>query len=203
MAPTPLTVLTPVPLWWAAVGRGSPGWSRRSTGGLVQRPPARAVVHPRRALVARAPVARATRRGPGPRRPRTLVFLTTFDGSSILYIDRVRPRRAGPHRGPVRRCARLSGTFRFRPVPATSTSTCIPSTTPGPPSPRRRRPRSRRRSRCATASPRSSAAPTSAGATSARRGVERLPHRRPGPRRMTAATEALVVLARVRTGRGR
>ena len=86
MGPTPLTVLTPVPLWWA-------GWVRFTwlvaavSRGLVQRRlRSLSFIHfAHWSLVRRWPADPAV--SPDRAAPRTLVFLTTFDGSDIQYID--------------------------------------------------------------------------------------------------------------------
>ena len=115
MAPTPLTVLTPVPLWWAAWVRLT--WMVAAvTGGLVQRP-LRALSFIQSAhwsLVRRWPRDPAV--APDRAAPRTLVFLTTYDGSSIQYIDafvRVVPANIEALYGGARG---FPGPFRFRPV---------------------------------------------------------------------------------------
>jgi hypothetical protein len=86
MAPTPLTVLTPVPRWWS--------WWVRFTWlvsallpGLVQKRLRRlSFIHfAHWSLVDRWPPDPAVGRERAA--PRTLMFLTTFDGSSIQYID--------------------------------------------------------------------------------------------------------------------
>ena len=115
MAPTPLTVLTPVPRWWSL-------WVRltwlvaRLTGGVVQRRlrDLSFIQFAHWSLVRRWPGDPAVARDRAA--PRTLVFLTTYDGSSIQYIDafvRVVPLQiealyAGASGFP--------GPFRFRPV---------------------------------------------------------------------------------------
>jgi hypothetical protein len=86
MAPTPLTVISPVPVWWA--------WWVRLTWlvaavffGLVQRPLRRlSFIHfAHWSLVARWPRDPAVSRDRSA--ARSLVFLTNFDGSDIQYID--------------------------------------------------------------------------------------------------------------------
>ena len=86
MGPTPLTVLTPVPLWWAAWVRVT--WFAATVSrGLVQRRlRALSFIHfAHWSLVRRWPGDPAVARDRAA--PRTLVFLTTFDGSDIQYID--------------------------------------------------------------------------------------------------------------------
>lgn len=86
MAPTPLTVLSPVPLWWSLWVRLTWAFARLS-GGLVQRPLRRlSFIHfAHWSLVGRWPRDPAVARDRAA--ARTLVFLTTFDGSSIQYIE--------------------------------------------------------------------------------------------------------------------
>jgi hypothetical protein len=115
MAPTPLTVLSPVPLWWSLWVRFT--WLVAAVSrGLVQRPLRDlSFIHfahwslvgrwPRDATVSSDRVA-----------PRTLVFLTNFDGSDIQYIDsfvRVVPLQIEALYGGARD---FPGPFRFRPV---------------------------------------------------------------------------------------
>jgi hypothetical protein len=115
MPPTPLTVLTPVPLWWSLWVRFT--WLvARLTGGLVQRPlRALSFIHfAHWSLVRRWPGDPAV--APDRAAPRTLVFLTTFDGSSIQYIEsfvRVVPVQIEGLYGGARG---FPGPFRFRPV---------------------------------------------------------------------------------------
>src|SRR3954470_3991447 len=86
MAPTPLTVLSPVPRWWGA-------WARltwlvaRLLRGVVQGPLRDLSFLPfaHWALGPRWPPAPAV--SPDAAADRTLVFLTNFDGSDIQYID--------------------------------------------------------------------------------------------------------------------
>ena len=95
MAPTPLTVLTPVPLWWSLWVRAT--WLVAAlAGGLVQRRLRDlSFIHfAHWSLVCRWPRDPAVSRDRGA--ARTLVFLTTFDGSDIQYIEafvRVVPSR--------------------------------------------------------------------------------------------------------------
>ena len=115
MAPTPLTVLTPVPLWWSIWVRVT--WLVASfTGGLVQnRLRALSFIHfAHWSLVARWPRDPAV--SPDEAAPRTLVFLTNFDGSNIQYIDafvRVVPGQIAALYAGARG---FPGPFRFRPV---------------------------------------------------------------------------------------
>jgi hypothetical protein len=115
MAPTPLTVLSPVPLWWSL-------WVRLTwlvaavTRGVVQRPLRDlSFIHfAHWSLVRRWPrdPAVSTDRVA----PRTLVFLTNFDGSDIQYIDafvRVVPAQIAAVYAGARD---FPGPFRFRPV---------------------------------------------------------------------------------------
>jgi hypothetical protein len=115
MAPTPLTVLTPVPLWWSLWVRFT--WLVAAvTGGAVQkRLRALSFIHfAHWSLVARWP--RDPTVSPDEAAPRTLVFLTNFDGSDIQYIDafvRVVPDQiAALYLG----ARGFPGPFRFRPV---------------------------------------------------------------------------------------
>jgi hypothetical protein len=115
MAPTPLTVLSPVPLWWSLWVRFT--WLLAAVSrGLVQRPlRGLSFIHfahwslvgrwPRDPAVSRDRIA-----------PRTLVFLTNFDGSNIQYIDafvRVVPGQIGAVYAGARD---FPGPFGFRPV---------------------------------------------------------------------------------------
>src|SRR3954454_9379626 len=115
MAPTPLTVLSPVPRWWGA-------WARltwlvaRLLRGMVQRPLRDlSFIHfAHWSLVARWPSDPAV--SPDAAADRTLVFLTNFDGSDIQYIDsfvRVVPLQIAALYGGARD---FPGPFRFRPV---------------------------------------------------------------------------------------
>src|SRR3954471_20107600 len=115
MAPTPLTVLSPVPRWWAAWARLT--WLGARLGrGLVQRPLRDLwFIHfAHWCLVPRWPSDPAV--SPDDAADRTLVFLTTFDGSNIQYIDafvRVVPFQIAALYGGARD---FPGPFRFRPV---------------------------------------------------------------------------------------
>jgi hypothetical protein len=115
MAPTPLTVLTPVPLWWSLWVRAT--WLVAAwTGGLLQRRLRDlSFIHfAHWSLVRRWPRDPAV--SPDRAAPRTLVFLTTFDGSDIQYIDafvRVVPDQIEALYGGARG---FPGPFRFRPV---------------------------------------------------------------------------------------
>jgi hypothetical protein len=115
MAPTPLTVLTPVPLWWSLWVRFT--WLVAAlTGGLVQRRLRDlSFIHfAHWSLVSRWPRDPAV--SPDEAGARTLVFLTNFDGSNIQYIDafvRVVPDQIEA----LYRGARgFPGARRFRPV---------------------------------------------------------------------------------------
>ena len=115
MAPTPLTVLSPVPRWWGAWARLT--WLVARLGrGLVQRPLRDlSFIHfAHWSLVDRWPPDPAV--SPDESADRTLVFLTTFDGSDIQYIDafvRVVPFQIEALYGGARD---FPGPFRFRPV---------------------------------------------------------------------------------------
>ena len=115
MRPTPLTVLTPVPLWWSLWVRFT--WLVAGvTGGLVQkRLRGLSFIHfAHWSLVARWPRDPAVSADAAA--PRTLVFLTNFDGSNIQYIDafvRVVPDQIEALYGGARG---FPGPFRFRPV---------------------------------------------------------------------------------------
>jgi len=115
MAPTPLTVLTPVPLWWSLWVRAT--WLVAAlAGGLVQRRLRDlSFIHfAHWSLVRRWPGDPAVSRDRAA--SRTLVFLTTFDGSDIQYIDafvRVVPDQIEALYGGARG---FPGPFRFRPV---------------------------------------------------------------------------------------
>jgi hypothetical protein len=115
MAPTPLTVLSPVPLWWSLWVRFT--WLVAAvTGGLVQRRLRDlSFIHfAHWSLVSRWPRDPAV--SPDEAGPRTLVFLTNFDGSDIQYIDafvRVVPDQIEALYGGARD---FPGPFRFRPV---------------------------------------------------------------------------------------
>jgi hypothetical protein len=115
MAPTPLTVLTPVPLWWSLWVRFT--WLVAAvTGGVVQRRLRDlSFIHfAHWALVGRWPRDPTVSRDEAA--PRTLVFLTNFDGSDIQYIDafvRVVPDQIEALYGGARG---FPGPRRFRPV---------------------------------------------------------------------------------------
>ena len=115
MAPTPLTVLSPVPRCWGAWARLT--WLVARLGrGLVQKPLRDlSFIHfAHWSLVARWPSDPAV--SPDETADRTLVFLTTFDGSDIQYIDafvRVVPFQIEALYGGARD---FPGPFRFRPV---------------------------------------------------------------------------------------
>ena len=115
MAPTPLTVLTPVPLWWSLWVRFT--WLLAAVSrGLVQRPlRTLSFIHfAHWSLVRRWPPDPSV--GPDGVAPRTLVFLTTYDGSGIQYIDafvRVVPKQIEALYAGARG---FPGASRFRPV---------------------------------------------------------------------------------------
>jgi hypothetical protein len=115
MAPTPLTVLSPVPFWWSLWIRLTwvVAWLLR---GLVQRPLRNlSFIHfAHWSLVGRWPADPAVARDRAA--PRTLVFLTTFDGSGTQYIEafvRVVPRQI---RAVYAGARDFPGTRRYRPV---------------------------------------------------------------------------------------
>jgi hypothetical protein len=115
MAPTPLTVLSPVPRWWGTWARLT--WLIARLGrGLVQRPlRGLSFIHfAHWSLVDRWPSDPAV--SPDEAADRTLVFLTTFDGSDIQYIDafvRIVPFQIEALYGGARD---FPGPRRFRPV---------------------------------------------------------------------------------------
>jgi hypothetical protein len=115
MAPTPLTVLSPVPRWWGWWARFTWLVARLARGG-VQRPlRTLSFIHfAHWSLVARWPSDPAV--SPDEAADRTLVFLTNFDGSDIQYIDafvRVVPFQIEALYAGARD---FPGPFRFRPV---------------------------------------------------------------------------------------
>ena len=85
MRATPLTVLTPIPWWWSLWL--SLTWPIARRTGLVTAPLRKlSFIHfARWSIIRRWPSDRATRRDRAA--PRTLLFLTSFDGSSIQYIE--------------------------------------------------------------------------------------------------------------------
>jgi hypothetical protein len=94
MRATPLTILTPVPWWWAIWVRFT--WLVSSLTPLVTAPLRKlSFIHfARWSLIGRWPSDRETRRDRAA--PRSLLFLTNFDGSGIQYIEafvRVVPSR--------------------------------------------------------------------------------------------------------------
>jgi hypothetical protein len=115
MAPTPLTVLSPVPRWWALWVRFT--WLVSAVlGGLVQRRlRGLSFIHfAHWSLVDRWP--RDPGVSPDENADRTLLFLTTFDGSGIQYIDafvRIVPDQIQALYGGARG---FPGARRFRPV---------------------------------------------------------------------------------------
>jgi hypothetical protein len=115
MAPKPLTVLSPVPLWWSLWVRFT--WLVAAvTGGMVQRRlRGLSFIHfAHWSLVTRWP--RDPTVSPDDAAPRTLMFLTNFDGSDIQYIDafvRVVPDQIEALYGGARG---FPGPLRFRPV---------------------------------------------------------------------------------------
>ena len=114
MAPSPLTLLSPVPWWWALWIRLS--WPVARLTGFVAAPLQKlSFIHAARwGLVARWPPDRAARRDRAA--PRSLLFLTTFDGSATQYIEafvRVVPWRI---KGLYGGATGLPGVRRSRPV---------------------------------------------------------------------------------------
>jgi hypothetical protein len=116
MRATPLTVLSPIPWWWALWIRFS--WLFAQRIPWVTRPLHRlSFIHfARWGVVSRWPTDRESRRDRAA--PRSLLFLTSFDGSDIQYIEafvRVVPQQInglylgaqgfpGPRRfGPIKR----------------------------------------------------------------------------------------------------
>jgi hypothetical protein len=85
MRATPLTVLSPIPWWWAFWVRLT--WPVARVGNVVVGPLRRlSFIHfARWAVVSRWPADRQTRRDRAA--PRSLLFLTSFDGSDIQYIE--------------------------------------------------------------------------------------------------------------------
>ena len=115
MAPTPLTVLTPVPRWWSWWVRFTWLFSALARGAVQRRLRDLSFIHfAHWSLVTRWPPDPAV--GHERAAPRTLMFLTTFDGSSIQYIDafvRVVPVQIEL----LYHCARgFPGASNFRPV---------------------------------------------------------------------------------------
>jgi hypothetical protein len=85
MRATPLTVLSPIPWWWALWIRLT--WPVARIGNVVVGPLRRlSFIHfARWAVISRWPTDRQTRRDRAA--PRSLLFLTSFDGSDIQYIE--------------------------------------------------------------------------------------------------------------------
>jgi len=115
MAPTPLTVLTPVPRWWSVWVRFTWFFSAVARG-LVQRPLRKlSFIHCAHwSLVHRWPPDPAVGRERAA--PCTLMFLTTFDGSSVQYVEafvRVVPTQIAALYAGARG---FPGPRRFRPV---------------------------------------------------------------------------------------
>src|SRR5919198_2248121 len=115
MAPTPLTILTPVPWWWALWVRFT--WLVAAAGHVLVQRRLRALSFIQFAhwsLVARWPRDPAV--SPDRAAARSLLFLTTFDGSDIQYIDafvRVVPDQIEALYAGARG---FPGALRFRPV---------------------------------------------------------------------------------------
>jgi hypothetical protein len=111
---TPLTVLSPIPWWWELWIRLT--WPLARIGNVVKRPLLRlSFIHfARWALIGRWPADRQTPRDRAA--PRSLLFLTSFDGSNIQYIEafvRVVPARIdGLYRG----ATGFPGPRRYGPV---------------------------------------------------------------------------------------
>ncbi|HKE78607.1 MAG TPA: hypothetical protein VKB54_04835 [Solirubrobacteraceae bacterium] len=96
MRATPLTILSPVPWWWACWIRFS--WLFARYVPWVTRPLQElSFIHfARWSVIGRWPADRQTRRDRAA--PRALLFLTSFDGSDIQYIEafvRVVPKQIG------------------------------------------------------------------------------------------------------------
>lgn len=114
MAPTPLTVLSPVPRWWALWVRGSWAVARLSSRVAA---PLRSLTFIRFAhwsLIERWPRDPAV--APDRAGPRALLFLTTYDGSQIQYFDafvRIVPRNI---RGAYAGAEGFPRRLRFRPI---------------------------------------------------------------------------------------
>jgi hypothetical protein len=115
MAPTPLTVLSPVPLWWSLWIRLTWAVARVSRGLVQRRLRSLSFIHfAHWSLIGRwppDPAVAADRNA-----PRTLIFLTTFDGSGIQYIEafvRVVPGQIRALYGGARD---FPGPRRYRPV---------------------------------------------------------------------------------------
>ena len=94
MRATPLTILSPVPWWWAIWVRFT--WLvARLTSRVTAPLRALSFIHfARWALIERWPADRQTPRDRAA--PRSMLFLTSFDGSDIQYIEafeRVHPTR--------------------------------------------------------------------------------------------------------------
>ena len=85
MRATPLTILSPVPWWWARWIRFS--WRFAQHIPFVTRPLRElSFIHfARWSVISRWPADRQTRRDRAA--PRSLLFLTSFDGSDIQYIE--------------------------------------------------------------------------------------------------------------------
>lgn len=85
MRATPLTILSPIPWWWAWWIRGS--WLFARYIPWVTRPLQQlSFIHfARWSIIWRWPADRQTRRDRAA--PRSLLFLTSFDGSDIQYIE--------------------------------------------------------------------------------------------------------------------
>jgi hypothetical protein len=114
MRATPLTVLSPIPWWWALWICLT--WPGARIGNFVVGPLRRlSFIHfARWAVVARWPADRQTRRDRAA--PRSLLFITSFDGSDIQYIEafvRVVPWRI---RGLYAGAKGFPGARRFGPV---------------------------------------------------------------------------------------
>src|SRR4051794_14729072 len=167
MAPTPLTVLTPVPLWWSLWVRFTWLVAAVARGGVQRRLRDLSFIHfAHWSLVRRWP--RDATVSPDEAAPRTLVFLTNFDGSDIQYIEafvRVVPDQIEALYRGARGFPGRAGSGRWR---STSPITATGSTTSTPRIRRRRRPRSARRC-CSTACSRTSSGASPTSTTSASR----------------------------------
>jgi hypothetical protein len=114
MRATPLTILSPIPWWWAIWVRFT-WWVSAVTGRVTAPLRALSFIHfARWALIQRWPTDRQTPRDRAA--PRSMLFLTSFDGSDIQYIEafvRVVPGRIN---GLYRGATGFPGPRRFGPV---------------------------------------------------------------------------------------
>jgi hypothetical protein len=85
MRATPLTVLSPIPWWWAWWVRFT-WWVSKLTSTVTAPLRALSFIHfARWALIERWPTDRQTPRDRAA--PRSMLFLTSFDGSDVQYIE--------------------------------------------------------------------------------------------------------------------